>query len=54
MSPARDLILLAAYEPMPSIAYIAQPMQRLAGIRIMPGNNSRQVISFFTSLSLTL
>jgi len=52
MSPARDLILLAAYEPMPSIAYLAQPMQRLAGIRIMPGNNSRQLISFFTSLSL--
>lgn len=52
MSPARDLILLADYEPMPSIAYLSQPVQRLAGIRIMPCNNSRQVISFHISLSL--
>jgi dipeptidyl aminopeptidase/acylaminoacyl peptidase len=52
MSPARDLMLLIEYEIMPSIAYVSQPMYRIAGIRMTPKNNSRQVLSFNTSLTL--
>lgn len=52
MSPARDIVALIEYEAMPTIAYISQPMLRIAGIRITPLNNSRQVLSFSTGLSL--
>jgi dipeptidyl aminopeptidase/acylaminoacyl peptidase len=52
MSPARDIMALVEYEPMPTIAYISQPILRIAGIRITPLNNSRQVLSFNTGLSL--
>lgn len=52
MSPARDLMLFIEYETMPSIAYVSQPMYRIAGIRMTPRNNSRQVLSFNTSLTL--
>jgi dipeptidyl aminopeptidase/acylaminoacyl peptidase len=52
MSPARDIMALIEYEPMPTIAYISQPILRIAGIRITPFNNSRQVLSFNTGLSL--
>jgi len=51
-SPAGDLMLLADYETMPSISYLAQPLLRLAGIRITPGNNSHQQLTFFTGLTL--
>ncbi|MDH7513425.1 MAG: prolyl oligopeptidase family serine peptidase [Clostridiales bacterium] len=51
-SPAGDFLLLADYETMPSISYLAQPLLRLAGIRITPGNNSRQQLTFFTGLTL--
>jgi len=52
MSPARDLMLLIDYESMPTIAYVSQPMLRLAGIRITPMNNSSQILSFNTGLTL--
>ena len=52
MSPARDVMALIDYEAMPTIAYISQPILRIAGIRITPFNNSRQVLSFSTGLSL--
>ncbi len=52
MSPARDIMALIEYEAMPTIAYISQPLLRIAGIRITPANNSRQVLSFNTGLSL--
>ena len=52
MSPSRDLMLLIDYEAMPSIAYVSQPMLRIAGTRITPANNSRQVLSFNTGLTL--
>jgi dipeptidyl aminopeptidase/acylaminoacyl peptidase len=52
MSPARDQMLLIEYESMPAIAYVSQPMYRIAGIRITPMNNSLQVLSFNTSLTL--
>ena len=52
MSPRRDLMLLVEYETMPSVAYISQPLYRIAGIRITPRNNSLQVLSFNTGLAL--
>ncbi|MGZ7046399.1 MAG: TolB family protein [Candidatus Aminicenantales bacterium] len=52
MSPARDIMALIDYEAMPTIAYISQPLLRIGGIRITPFNNSRQVLSFSTGLSL--
>jgi dipeptidyl aminopeptidase/acylaminoacyl peptidase len=48
----RDMMLLTDSESMPSIAYLSMPILRLAGLRITPGNNSRQVLSFSTGLSL--
>jgi dipeptidyl aminopeptidase/acylaminoacyl peptidase len=52
MSPADDTMALVERESMPSIAYIAEPILRIAGMRITPGYNSRQVLSFSTGLSL--
>ena len=50
LNPTGELMLLADYEPMPSIAYMSQPMLRLAGMRIAPANNSRQRTTFYTGL----
>jgi dipeptidyl aminopeptidase/acylaminoacyl peptidase len=52
MSPTRDIMALVEYEPMPTIAYLSRSILRIAGIRITPFNNSRQVLSFSTGLSL--
>ncbi len=52
VSPDGDMVLLYTYETMPSIAYLAQPLLRLAGIRITPLNNSRQQTYFVTSLTV--
>ena len=52
ISPAGDKMLIAEYESMPSIAYLAQPLLRLAGIRITSKNNSRQQTTFYTNLAL--
>jgi len=52
MSPTGDFMLLADYEVMPSIAYMAQPMLRLAGMRITPKYNSRQQTLFYTALAI--
>jgi dipeptidyl aminopeptidase/acylaminoacyl peptidase len=52
LSPSGNLMLLADYEPMPSISYLAQPILRLAGLRITPKNNSRQQMIFYTVLTL--
>lgn len=52
MSPAGDVMALVERESMPSIAYLAEPILRIAGMRITPGFNSRQVLSFSTGLSL--
>jgi hypothetical protein len=45
-------MLLVEYEAMPSIAYLAQPLLRLAGIRILPNYNSRQVTIFYTGITI--
>ncbi len=52
VSPDGDRMLLYTYESMPSIAYMAQPLLRLAGTRITPKNNSRQQTYFLTSLTI--
>ena len=52
MSPDNEYMLLVTYESMPSIAYMSQPLLRLAGTRIMPMNNSRQQTLFYTSITI--
>jgi len=52
LSPTGDQMLLAEYETMPTISYLAQPMLRLAGLRIIPKTNSRQQTTFYTGLSI--
>jgi dipeptidyl aminopeptidase/acylaminoacyl peptidase len=52
MSPTGNKILLAEYEVYPSIAYMAQPMLRLAGMRILPKNNSSQQTTFVIGLRI--
>lgn len=52
MSPSGELMLLVDYESMPSIAYLAQPVLRIAGTRITPKYNSRQVTTFYTGLTV--
>jgi len=52
ISPTGDFMLLAGYESMPSIAYLAQPLLRIAGIRITPKNTSRQQITFYTDFTI--
>jgi dipeptidyl aminopeptidase/acylaminoacyl peptidase len=52
MSPAGDTMALVERESMPTIAYISEPIQRIAGMRITPSFNSRQVLSFSTGLAL--
>ncbi|MGD2295279.1 MAG: prolyl oligopeptidase family serine peptidase [Candidatus Aminicenantes bacterium] len=52
ISPTGELMALIQYESMPSIEYMSQPLLRIAGTRILPKYNSRQVTSFNTELSL--
>jgi hypothetical protein len=52
MSPAGDVMALIARESMPSIAYLSEPILRIAGMRITPALNSEQVLSFSTGVSL--
>jgi len=52
MSPAGDVMALIDRESMPSIAYLSEPILRIAGMRITPALNSRQVLSFSTGISL--
>jgi dipeptidyl aminopeptidase/acylaminoacyl peptidase len=52
MSPDGGTMALVERESMPSIAYIAEPILRIAGMRITPAYNSVQVLSFATGLSL--
>jgi dipeptidyl aminopeptidase/acylaminoacyl peptidase len=52
VSPARDAMLLVEYEGYPPIAFVSQPMLRLAGLRIAPQTSSRQRLRRFTGLSI--
>jgi len=49
VSPRNDAMMFVEYEPHPSIEMLAQPMLRLAGMRINPVLNSRQRTTVFTS-----
>jgi dipeptidyl aminopeptidase/acylaminoacyl peptidase len=52
ISPSGNMMLLVEYKAMPSISELAEPMLRLAGMRIAPKYNSRQMLSFNTGLVL--
>ncbi len=52
LSPDGKNLLLATYESMPSIAYMAQPLLRIGGLRILPANNSAQQTTFYTGLRI--
>ena len=52
VSPAMDRLLLVESESMPTIATLSQPILRLAGMRILPSVNSRQIRVFDTALTL--
>ena len=52
VSPARDAVLLVDYEGYPPIAFVSQPMLRLAGLRITPQTSSRQRLRRFTGLAI--
>ena len=52
INPTGEFMVLAEYEAIPSIAYMAQPLLRIAGMRITPKNNSRQQTTFYTSLTI--
>jgi dipeptidyl aminopeptidase/acylaminoacyl peptidase len=41
VSPTHDSILLVSWQEYPSIARVATPFLRLAGVRVEPGNHSR-------------
>ena len=52
LSPVGGLMAIIENGPMPLISYLSQPILRIGGIRILPANNSRQVLSFSVGLSL--
>src|SRR2546423_4417884 len=51
-SPARDNVLLATGFRYPPLADLAQPMLRLAGLRINPNTNGPHRSQYFVALSL--
>lgn len=51
ISPTGDLMLLTEYSSYPSIAYMSQPLLRIAGTRLLPKYNARQVTTFNTSFT---
>jgi len=50
VSPRNDAMFLVEYDPHPSIEMLAQPILRLAGLRINPALNSRQRTMFFKGI----
>ena len=52
ISPAGDLMLLIESESMPSIGHMAQPLLRIAGTRLLPKYNSRQITRFTLGLKI--
>src|SRR6266536_6535263 len=52
VSPSRDAMLLVDYEGYPPIAFVSQPILRLAGMRISPRTASRQRLRRFTGISI--
>lgn len=54
LSPRRDVVAVLTRAPMPSIAELARPMLRLAGLRIDPRHNGRHRARTSRTLSLKL
>ncbi|HEX8397346.1 MAG TPA: prolyl oligopeptidase family serine peptidase [Pyrinomonadaceae bacterium] len=52
ISPARDKILIAEPLRYPPISELAQPMLRLAGLRINPNNTAQHRTQYFVKLTL--
>ena len=52
VSPARDRVILATGTRYPPISDLAQPMLRLAGLRINPNTNAPHLLSYVVRLSL--
>ena len=52
VSPTRDTLLLIEIQPYPSIEVVAEPILRLAGLRINPRIGSLQRLVHYTGLSL--
>ncbi len=52
VSPAEDAVLLVEPEAYPPIALLAEPLLRLAGVRITPATGCRQRTLRFTGLSV--
>ena len=52
ISPEKDAMLLADYNPYPGIATLAQPFLKLAGLRVNATLNARQRITEYTGLTI--
>lgn len=52
ISPDGETMLVVDEDPMPSIAYMAQPLLRIAGIRILPKYNAEQETDFYTGITI--
>ena len=52
VSPQKDRLLLMDRVAYPSIAELARPMQRLAGLRIDPANNGRHAPTIYTGITI--
>lgn len=52
VSPRKDLLLLMDRVTYPSISDLAQPMLRLAGLRINPATNARHAPSTYTGITI--
>ncbi len=52
VSPQKDRLLLMDRVSYPSIAELARPMQRLAGLRIDPANNARHAPTTYTGITI--
>ena len=52
VSPEKDAMLLVDYNPNPSIATLARPYLKLAGLRIDPVLNARQRITEYTAVQV--
>lgn len=49
--PTGNVMILADYQAMPGISDLAQPLLRIAGLRITPRINGRQQLMFHTALT---
>jgi dipeptidyl aminopeptidase/acylaminoacyl peptidase len=52
LSPRRDAVLLVSYENYPPLELLAQPVLRIAGIRITPALSSRQRTMRYTGIEV--